>query len=158
MEIFVRPMWYKGCHQADNAKVVICALFTTPNCLKLQKRRKAFSPIRKVRAISQKLYSHHSRQIPSASDASSRHTSRGFLLWRFAYAGPVRAAPPSWGRHPQTFTQGDSCGAASNALFDHLVGTREQHGRNGEAERPREAYRSARPRRVTSVSVTFGTT
>jgi hypothetical protein len=22
-------------------------------------------------------------------------------------------------------------------LFDHLVGTREQHGRNGEAERPR---------------------
>src|SRR6516225_1143510 len=33
--------------------------------------------------------------------------------------------------------QGDSCGAANNALFDHLVGTREQHGRNGEAERLR---------------------
>src|ERR1700730_7246001 len=58
VEIFVRPMWYKGCHQADNAKVVICALFTTPNSMKLQERRKAFSPIRKVRAISQKLYSH----------------------------------------------------------------------------------------------------
>ena len=57
MEIFVRPMRYKGCHQAHNAQVVICALFTTPNSLKLQERRKAFSPIRKVRAISQKLYS-----------------------------------------------------------------------------------------------------
>jgi len=57
VEIFVRPMWHKGCPQADNAKVAICALFTTPNSLKLQERRKAFSPIRKVRAISQKLYS-----------------------------------------------------------------------------------------------------
>src|SRR6267154_1135303 len=57
VEIFVRPMRYKGCHQAHNAQVEICALFTTPNSLKLQERRKAFSPIRKVRAISQKLYS-----------------------------------------------------------------------------------------------------
>src|ERR1039457_926657 len=55
VEIFVRPMRYKGCHQAHNAQVVICALFTTRNSLKLQGRRKAFSPIRKVRAISQKL-------------------------------------------------------------------------------------------------------
>src|SRR5229473_7169456 len=48
---------------------------------------------------------HDSRQIPIASDAQLRHTSRGFLHWRLAYAGPtVRAAPPSWGRHPQTFT------------------------------------------------------
>jgi hypothetical protein len=45
-------------HQAHNAKVVICAFFTTRNSLKLQGRRKVFSPIRKVRAISQKLYSH----------------------------------------------------------------------------------------------------
>src|ERR1019366_6065567 len=52
------PAQYKGYHQAHNAKVVICALFTTLNSLKLQERRKAFSPIRKVRAISQKLYSH----------------------------------------------------------------------------------------------------
>src|SRR5258707_1512716 len=44
-------MRYKGCHQAHNAKVVICAFFTTPNSLKLQERRKAFLPIRKVRAI-----------------------------------------------------------------------------------------------------------
>src|SRR6266851_4609104 len=50
-------------------------------------------------------FSHGSHQIPIASDAPPRHTSRGFLHWRFAYAGPpVRAAPPSWGRHPQTFT------------------------------------------------------
>jgi hypothetical protein len=48
---------------------------------------------------------HDGRQIPIASDARPFHTSRGFLRWRFAYAGPtVRAAPPSWGRHPQTFT------------------------------------------------------
>src|SRR3984893_6789997 len=57
VEIFVRPMRYKGCHQAHNAQVVICALFTTRNSLKLQERRKAFSPIRKVRAISQRLCS-----------------------------------------------------------------------------------------------------
>ena len=57
VEIFVRPMRYKGCQQAHNAQVVICALFTTRNSLKLQERRKAFSPIRKVRAISQRLCS-----------------------------------------------------------------------------------------------------
>src|SRR5580692_12466735 len=27
-------------------------------------------------------------EIPIASDARPRHTSRGFLPWRFAYAGP----------------------------------------------------------------------
>ena len=51
---------------------------------------------------------HDSRQIPIASDASPRHTSRGFLHWAYAnLQAPVRAAPPSWGRHPQTFTIGD---------------------------------------------------
>src|SRR5882672_967389 len=51
---------------------------------------------------------HDSRQIPIASDARPFHTSRGFLHWRFAYAGPaMRAAPPSWGRHPQTFTEAE---------------------------------------------------
>ena len=46
-----------------------------------------------------------SDEIPIASDARPLHTSRGFLPWRFADAGPpVSAAPPSWGRHPQTFT------------------------------------------------------
>ncbi len=54
VEIFVRPMRYKGCPQAHNAQVVICALFTTRNSLKSQGRRKVFSPARKVRAISQK--------------------------------------------------------------------------------------------------------
>src|SRR6266852_917026 len=37
-------------------------------------------------------FSHGSHQIPIASDAPPRHTSRGFLHWRFAYAGP-RCAP-----------------------------------------------------------------
>src|SRR3984957_9065280 len=66
VEIFVRPMRYKCCHQANNAKVVICALFTTPNSLKLQELRKAFSPTRKVRAISQKLYSHSQPRNPNS--------------------------------------------------------------------------------------------
>src|SRR5665647_2141796 len=52
------PMRYKGCHQAHNAQVAICAFFTTRNSLKLHGRRKVFSPIRKVHAISQKLCSH----------------------------------------------------------------------------------------------------
>ena len=45
-------------------------------------------------------------QIPIAQDATPTSPSRGFLPWRFAYAGPpVHAAPPSWVRHPQTFTE-----------------------------------------------------
>src|SRR5450631_4896681 len=36
-----------------------------------------------------------SDEIPIASDARPLHTSRGFLPWRFAYAGP--RCPP---RHP----------------------------------------------------------
>jgi hypothetical protein len=32
-------------------------------------------------------------QIPIASDAQLRHTFRGFLLWRFAYAGPSCLPP-----------------------------------------------------------------
>jgi len=57
VEIFVRPTRYKSCQHARNAQVVICAPFTTRNSLKLQGRRKAFSPFRKVRAISQRLCS-----------------------------------------------------------------------------------------------------
>src|SRR5438874_7075497 len=49
----------------------------------------------------------HRRQIPAMSDARPRHTSRGFLPWRFAYAGPgVRRAtvmePPSANLHTNT--------------------------------------------------------
>src|ERR1700682_3316234 len=51
---------------------------------------------------------HDSRQIPIASDARPFHTSRGFLHWRVALPAPtVRPAPPSGGRHPQTFTRAD---------------------------------------------------
>jgi hypothetical protein len=105
VEIFVRPMRYKGCQQAHNAQVVLCALFTTRNSLRLQGRRKAFSPVRKVCAISQRLCSQSGTTAVKSPYARPFRTSRGFLHWRFAYAGPtVRAAPPSWGRHPQTFT------------------------------------------------------
>jgi hypothetical protein len=38
------------------------------------------------------------------------------------------------GRKPAHSTQGDICGAANEALFDHLVGTGEQRRRHFEAE------------------------
>src|SRR5216683_523059 len=109
VEIFVRPMRYKGCRQVHNAQVVICALFTTRNSLKLQGAAKGvFTHSQSSCHIAKVVLTirHDSRQIPI--DARPFYTSRGFLHWRFAYAGPtVRAAPPSWGRHPQTFTAAD---------------------------------------------------
>jgi len=122
VEIFVRPMRYKGCHQAHNAKVVICAFFTTPNSLKLQERRKAFLPIRKVRAISQKLYSHsqprnpHS-EIPTASDVPPHHTSRGFLHWRLSDDGPGASRIVPDGRHPKPFTKNETARAVGAAAW-----------------------------------------
>lgn len=53
-------------------------------------------------------------EIPIAVDARPRHTSRGFLLWRFAYAGPRCSPRHHHGagiRKPsqkQSFTVGDS--------------------------------------------------
>jgi hypothetical protein len=77
---------------------------------------------------------HDSRQIPVAPDASSHHTSRGFLHWRLAYAGPaVRRAtvmgPASANLHMSRL------GKLARPLFDYLVGTGEQRRRHGEAKR-----------------------
>jgi hypothetical protein len=91
----VRPMRYKGCHQAHNAQVAIGALFTTPNSLKLQEAKGVFTHSQSSCHIAKVVLTirHDSRQIPIASDAPPRHASRGFLHWRFAYAGPgVRRA------------------------------------------------------------------
>src|SRR6202011_3583132 len=49
-------------------------------------------------------------------------TSRAFLHWRLSDDGPVRAAPPSWGRHPKPFTQPDPCTALNSVNFDQLCG------------------------------------
>jgi hypothetical protein len=50
-------------------------------------------------------------QIPIVNAAPPISPSRGYLPWRFAYASPtVRVAPPSWGRHPQTFTRAEVTG------------------------------------------------
>src|SRR5260370_40981265 len=120
VEIFVRPMRYKGCHQAHNAQVVMCALFATRNSLKLQGRRKVFFTHSQSSCHIAKVVPalrHDSRQIPIASDAPPRHTSRGFLHWRFADAGSVSAAPPSWGRHPQTFTKTEVAQNWNGRLF-----------------------------------------
>ena len=58
-------------------------------------------------------------QIPIAQDATPTSPSRGFLPWRFAYAGPpVHAAPPSWVRHPQTFTEAEAGPARSTPLHE----------------------------------------
>ena len=60
-------------------------------------------------------------QIPIAQAATPTSPSRGFLPWRFAYAGPrCSAAPPSWGRHPQTFTQ--AAGPERSFLFASIAG------------------------------------
>jgi len=43
-------------------------------------------------------------EIPVASDARPRHTSRGFLPWKFAYAGPGVDRATIMRPHPRTFT------------------------------------------------------
>ena len=45
-----------------------------------------------------------SAENPIASDALLRSTSRGFLPWRFADAGPGVRGTIIMGRHPKTFT------------------------------------------------------
>src|SRR5260370_38923940 len=65
-------------------------------------------------------------QIPIASDAQLRHPSRGFLLWRFAYAGPT--CPP---RHhhgaairkpSQKLTLGPVRARSAHPLTDGVIG------------------------------------
>src|SRR6267143_875765 len=52
-------------------------------------------------------FSHDSRQIPIASDAPPRHTSRGFLHWRLSDDGPGASRIVPDGRHPKPFTEAD---------------------------------------------------
>jgi len=66
-EIFVRPMRYKGCHQAHHAKVAICALFTTRNFFELQDgERFVFTHSQSSCHIAKVVlaFRHDSRQIP----------------------------------------------------------------------------------------------
>src|ERR1700722_12625658 len=46
----------------------------------------------------------HSREIPTASDAPPRPTSRGFLHWRLSDDGPGASRIVPIGRHPKPFT------------------------------------------------------
>src|SRR5712675_2864367 len=57
-------------------------------------------------------FSHDSRQIPIASDAPPRHTSRGFLHWRLSDDGPGASRIVPDGRHPKPFTRGDIAASA----------------------------------------------
>src|SRR6266850_597269 len=52
-------------------------------------------------------FRHDSRQIPIASDAPPRHTSRGFLHWRLSDDGPGASRIVPDGRHPKPFTKTD---------------------------------------------------
>ena len=56
-----------------------------------------------------------SAENPIASDALLRPTSRGFLPWRFADAGPGVRGTIIMGRHPKTFTIRNSWTAANNS-------------------------------------------
>jgi hypothetical protein len=49
----------------------------------------------------------HSREIPAASDAPPRYTSRGFLHWRLSDDGPGASRIVPIGRHPKPFTISD---------------------------------------------------
>ena len=46
-------------------------------------------------------------EIPTASDAPPRHTSRGFLHWRLSDDGPGASRIVPIGRHPKPFTGAD---------------------------------------------------
>ena len=49
---------------------------------------------------------------------------------------PPKADIPQRDRHVRFVPKADICGAANNALFDHLVGAGEQRRRHGYAEYP----------------------
>src|SRR5580692_13226561 len=122
MEIFVRPMRYKGCHQAHNAKVVICALFTTPNSLKLQERRKAvFTHSQSSCHIAKVVLALTAAISPQRLTVPPRHTSRGFIHWRLSDDGPGASRIVPIGRHPKPFTEGDSSTAATLCIADAKV-------------------------------------
>ena len=86
----------KGCHQAHNAQVEICALFTTRNSLKLQGRRKAgvFTHSQSSCHIAKVVLTirHDSRQIPLAARHHHTFPHRGFLVWGSFCQGVPRAA------------------------------------------------------------------
>jgi hypothetical protein len=74
--IFVQPMRYKGCHQG---------------------RRKVFSPIRQVRAISQKLYSHSGTTAVKSPWRLTRHLDTPPAVSSFG--GLRTPAPPCAPHH-----------------------------------------------------------
>ena len=59
VEIFVRPMRYKGCHQAHNAKVVICAILNNAYLAEITGAAKGvFTHSQKFVPYRKNLYSH----------------------------------------------------------------------------------------------------
>jgi len=70
VEIFVRPMRYKGCHQAHNAKVAICAILNNAYLAEITGAAKGvFTHSQKFVPYRKSCTPTHSRQIPIASDA-----------------------------------------------------------------------------------------
>src|SRR5882757_5326609 len=66
-----------------------------------------------------------SAENPIASDALLRPTSRGFLPWRFADAGPGVRGTIIIGRHPKTFTDSDVSAFPAHVSFAPMDGHRQ---------------------------------
>jgi hypothetical protein len=82
-------------------------------------------------------------EIPIASDARPRHTSRGFLPWRFAYAGPgVRRATIMGPASANLHKSGHSLALVLRRLSGSIPAT----SSNAPMLRIRSSRRTARPR------------
>ena len=76
------------------------------------------------RALHSQSSCHIAKVVLALTAAKSPQRRRGHLaqypavssIGSFRTPAPVCAAPPSWGRHPQTFTTANSCAAANFAL------------------------------------------
>src|SRR6267143_3769477 len=80
-------------------------------------------------------FSHDSRQIPIASDAPPRHTSRGFLHWRLSDDGPGASRIVPDGRHPKPFTNPEVPSALDDLVsVAHLRKRHRQSRRSGGLE------------------------
>ena len=112
-------MLFKECCDAANVEVVKRGLFITRNSLKSHEERNLFSPVSNLCAITPKLctysrprffeISSYEIEITRDTQFSITHAAPPNVslpavssIGGLRTPAPARAAPPSWGRHPQT--------------------------------------------------------